>query len=376
MALPRTSATQQTTSSAQTSQELDPTWRVQMMLRRLSPSGEWTDVTTLVRSATWVRGRTDELQDFSTLNLTIVFDNSSFAFTPEFSPLITPSRPMRVLVEHDGEQYVMATGFVDEWRIEYPLDGKDAVTIAECTGPFSFLANARSDTFLDAQLTSERIVQMISEVGNVEMDISDTGTIYMPEFELYDTDVYSVVKQAALTEFGQLYETRTGKIRFDGRGRRFQNITPRITFGDDPDTETPYEEAEWSYSGNKIINRATVTADPDDPQTIVDLNSARLYGTRQYSIDIDAQNGANDTAYNVVYAEALANFIIGRYSEPALRVNNVRLHPASRESIWPTLLDLEVNDRIDVNRRPPGYTQELTTSTSRKTQAGIANVMA
>jgi hypothetical protein len=347
-----------------------------MMLGRLYATGQWTDVTSLVRSASWVRGRADELQDFSTLSMTIVFDNSSFTFTPEFSALITPSRPMRVLVEYAGEQYVMATGFVDEWRIEYPLDGKDAITIAECTGAFSFVANARSNTFLDVQLTTERIVQMVSEVGNVEIEIRDEGTIYMPEFELYDTDVYSVIKQAALTEFGQLYETKTGRIRFDGRGRRFQNITPKIVFGDDPDTESPYEEAEWSYSGNKIINRATVTADPDDPQTILDLTSARLYGTRQFSIDIDAQNGLNDTAYNTVYAESLANFIIGRYSEPALRVNNIRLHPAGRESLWPVLFGLELNERVDVHRRPPGYTPELTTSTSRKTQAGIENVMA
>lgn len=376
MALPRTSTSQQTTTTAETSQELNPTWRVQMMLGRLYATGNWTDVTTLVRSATFVRGRADELQDYSTLSMTIVFDNSSFAFTPEFSALITPSRPMRILCEYEGEQYVMATGFVDEWRIEYPLDGKDAITIAECVGAFSFLSNSRSDTFLDVQLTTARIVQMVSEVGNVEVEVVDEGTIYMPEFELYDTEVYSVVKQSALTEFGQLYETKTGKIRFEGRGRRFQNISPRLIFGDDPDTETAYEEAEWSYSGNKIVNRAVVTADPDDPQIVVDLTSARLYGTRQYSIDIDAQNGPNDTAYNTVYAESLANFIIGRYSEPSLRVNNIRLHPAGRESVWPVLLSLELNERVDVHRRPPGYTPELTTSTSRKTQAGIANVMA
>lgn len=375
MALPRTGTSQQSSTTAETSQELNPTWRIQMMLGRLYASGGWTDVTTLVRSASFVRGRADELQDYSTLSMTIAFDNSSFAFTPEFSSLITPSRPMRILCEYDGEQNIMATGYVDEWRVEYPLGGKDAVTIAECTGPFSFLANSRSDTFLDVQLTSERIVQMISEVGNVEVEIADEGTIYMPEFELYDTDVYSVVKQAALTEFGQLYETKTGRVRFEGRGRRFQNITPRLVFGDD-ETETPYEDAEWSYSSNKIVNRAVVTADPDDPKIVVDLTSARLYGTRQYSIDIDAQNGLNDTAYNVVYAESLANFIIGRYSEPALRVQNIKLHPAGRESVWQTLLDLELNERVDVHRRPPGYTPELTTSTSRKTQAGIANVMA
>ncbi|MGA0186301.1 MAG: hypothetical protein ACO3LA_07315 [Ilumatobacteraceae bacterium] len=375
MALPQTSTSQQTSASAETSQEFNPTWRIEMALGGIYLGRTWVDVTTLVRRFSFTRGRADELQDFSTLSLDIIFDNREGFFTPEYSPLVTPARPMRVFCEYEGTRYQLCFGYVDEWGIEYPANGVDATATASCSGIFTLLQSARSDTFLDYQITTDRIIQMASEVADVEIDIPEPGTITMPEFELYETEVGAVIKASASTEFGQLYENKTGGIRFDGRGERFKQTQTAIVFGDDLDIETGYEDAEWDYSQNKIFNRVTITADPDDPQTVIDLASARRYGVKQFSADIDAINSIDDDAYNTTYAEALANFIVGRYAEPALRVNSIALNPADRQNIWDALLGLDINDRVVVNRRPPGYTPELTTSTSLKTQIGLENAL-
>lgn len=374
MALPQTSTTQQVSATAQTSQEFNPTWRIEMALGGIYFSRSWVDVTTLVRRFSFTRGRADELQDFSTLSLDIIFDNQDGFFTPEYSPLVSPGRPMRVFCEAPSRRYLLCFGYVDEWSIEYPAQGKDAIAQASCNGVFTLLQSVRSDTFLDPQITSDRIIQMVSEAGAIELEIPEPGTIAMPEFELYETEIGSVVKSAASTEFGQLFENKSGGIRFEGRGARFAQTETRIVFGDELSVETGYEDASWDYSQNKIFNRVTITADPDDPQTVLDLGSASKYGVRQFSADIDAINSVDDDAFNVTYAESLASFIVGRYSEPALRVENIGLYPAGDEDVWDALLALDINDRVVVNRRPPAYVPELTTSTTRTTRFGLPNL--
>jgi hypothetical protein len=349
-------------------------WRVQVSLNGAKQQRDWFDITTLVRNFSFATGRNDELQEFSTCQLTVELSNASGVFTPGQSSFAIPGRPFRVIAETQGVQYIMVTGYADDWSVEYPLNGRDAIAIVDCSGAFMFLQNARSDTFLDPQYTSDRVIQMVSEVGGIEVLVDSAGTIVMPELELYETEVLSVIRAAGSTEFGQLYESRGGGIIFSGRAKRFEQTGTKIVFGDNLVSESPYEDAAWMYSQNKIYNRVQVTADPDNPQTILDLNSATKYGTKQFSLDIDAQNSLDDAGFNDTYAESLARFIAGRYSEPALRVNNLGLHLGGRSELWDKLLSLNINDRVVVRRRPPGYTPELTTSTSRTTRFGLFNL--
>jgi hypothetical protein len=349
-------------------------WRVQVSLNGAKEQRDWFDITTLVRKFSFSAGRNDELQEFSTCQLTVELSNASGVFTPGQSSFAIPGRPFRIIAETQGVQYVMISGYADDWSVEYPLKGRDAIAIVDCSGSFMFLQNARSDTFLDPQYTSDRVIQMVSEVGGIEVLVDLAGTIVMPELELYETEVLSVVRSAGATEFGQLYESRDGGIVFSGRAKRFAQTGTKIVFGDDAATESPYEDAAWTYSQNKIYNRVQVTADPDNPQTIVDLDSAAKYGTKQFSLDIDAQISFDDTSFNDTYAESLARFIAGRYSEPSLRVSNIGLHLGGRSELWDELLALNINDRVLVRRRPPGYTPELTTSTTRTTRFGLSNL--
>ena len=92
-------------------------------------------------------------------------------------------------------------------------------------------------------------------------------------------------------------------------------------------------------------------------------------------MDIDAQNSLVDTAFNTSYAESLANFLVGRYAEPSLRVSNINTHTGDRDEFHDAFLSLDVNDRVVVRRRPPGYTDELTTSTTRTTTFGLPNAL-
>jgi hypothetical protein len=360
-------------SKPYTSQPSGIVWRVQVSLNGAKQTRDWRDITTLVRNFSFVIGRGDELQEFSTCQLTIELSNSTGVFTPGTSNFAVPGRPFRVLAESNGACYTMVSGYSDNWTVQYPAKGKDATAVVECSGAFMFCQNSRSDTLLDAQYTSDRVVQMVGEVGGIEVSVDPPGTIVMPEFELYETEILSVIRAAGNSEFGQLYETREGGIKFAGRTKRFQQTGTKIVFGDDQLTEAPYEDGAWTYSQNKIYNRVQVTADPDNPQVILDLNSAALYGTKQLSIDIDAQNSLLDSGYNDTYAESLARFLVGRYSEPSLRISNISVHLGGRRDYWDEFLNLDINDRVVVRRRPPGYTRELTTSTTRTTTFGVPN---
>ena len=99
----------------------------------------YTDVSTYVRNVQIKRGRSSELDDFTTGNCQIILSNEDRTFDPEntagpYYGRITPGRPIRIqATAPGGSAQTIFQGYVDQWDQQYtnPSDAVAAVTASD-----------------------------------------------------------------------------------------------------------------------------------------------------------------------------------------------------------------------------------------------------
>ena len=104
----------------------------------------YTDVSTAVRSVQIKRGRSNELDDFTTGNCQIILSNEDRTFDPEntasaYYGKITPGRPIRVqATAPGGSAQTIFQGYVDQWDQQY-TNPSDAVAVVTASDAFKVL---------------------------------------------------------------------------------------------------------------------------------------------------------------------------------------------------------------------------------------------
>jgi hypothetical protein len=104
----------------------------------------YTDVSTAVRSVQIKRGRSSELDDFTTGNCQIILSNEDRTFDPEntasaYYGKITPGRPIRIqATAPGGSAQTIFQGYVDQWDQQY-TNPSDAVAVVTASDAFKVL---------------------------------------------------------------------------------------------------------------------------------------------------------------------------------------------------------------------------------------------
>ena len=104
----------------------------------------YTDVSTAVRSVQIKRGRSSELDDFTTGNCQIILSNEDRTFDPEntagaYYGELTPGRPIRVqATAPGGSAQTIFQGYVDQWDQQY-TNPSDAVAVVTASDAFKVL---------------------------------------------------------------------------------------------------------------------------------------------------------------------------------------------------------------------------------------------
>ena len=99
----------------------------------------WTDVSSDVRSCSIKRGRSSELDSFTTGSCQITFANADRKYDPEYTSgtyygKLTPGRPIRIkATPPSGSATGIFFGFVDQWNQQYtnPTDATTVVTASD-----------------------------------------------------------------------------------------------------------------------------------------------------------------------------------------------------------------------------------------------------
>lgn len=104
----------------------------------------YTDVSTAVRSVQIKRGRSSELDDFTTGNCQVILSNEDRTFDPEntasaYYGKITPGRPIRIqATAPGGSAQTIFQGYVDQWDQQY-TNPSDAVAVVTASDAFKVL---------------------------------------------------------------------------------------------------------------------------------------------------------------------------------------------------------------------------------------------
>lgn len=357
--------------------------------------GVATDVTAFVRSVSVRRGRSRELDRFSTGTAAVVFANEDRRFDPLYSagPYFGKILPrLRVSIATDGVS--VFDGVIEDWNLEYDLSGRSEASIS-CVDGLALLAQTALNEFTNTQQTpAERISTVLARP-----EVSYSGAVNLdPGFNVLqadivadNTDTLTYLDKVVATDLGRFFVDGAGVLRYRDRTAGITS-SPRVVFGaesdpyiqqlstlsqsvlwfdaasplplrvdDDAKAQVILQEATLWFDASSpdyiapvvpfsdvaielgsefLFNRIQITRAGGVVQVATDDASVDKFGIRTYSTDGLLFLGDSETA-------EFADFLASLYSEPDIRVagHTVLLHGLSAV-LQSYMLRLEIGDVV------------------------------
>ncbi|HVW33469.1 MAG TPA: LamG domain-containing protein [Acidimicrobiia bacterium] len=196
----------------------------------------------------------------------------------------------------------------------------------------------------DGDSPSDRLTRVLDLAGWPAGDRDlDTGLSTLQSAEL-DQTALDHAQKVAQSDFGELFITRDGKIRFVERTGLINRVSS-ATFGDGPG-ELGYQGYRTDNSDQLIRNPVTVSRSNGVAQTARDDDGINDYLDHQFTLD-GLYHDTDDLSRDA------AMFLVSEYKDPKTRVVELVVKPASAPAdLWPVVLGAELGDVFTVIRRP------------------------
>lgn len=307
------------------------------------------DVSQFVRSVSVRRGKSRQLDKYTAGVATIEFNNNNRTFDPEnaSSPYygqIIPKRTVKVLTGGSAVFY----GVVDDWNLNYDLSGLSTAG-ADCVDGFTQLAQgALSAHTAVSQLTGARLNAVLdrSEVAwpTSFRDI-DTGSELLQADVVSDgTNALEYLQLVNSSEPGSIFIGKDGSFVFKDRA-----VAPvsagQVTFADDG-SGIKFSDVNVVYGTELLYNYVQIERANGGTAIAQDADSISTYGQQALIQSGLLLNDDSD-------AEALADYLVGIYSEPEYRFETLAVQLealTSAEQI--DVLGLEINDVCRIKFTP------------------------
>jgi len=287
------------------------------------------------------RGRNRDLERTNAGQVSVSLRNQDRFFDPRNfqSPLqsaILPRRPVRVKI--DG--IPVFQGFVDDWDFTYSPGGDSVASFSGSDGFGIFARNLNAGGSAVEELTGARLNRVLDQLTvnwpAGERDIED-GNSTLAAGDLTGNALSYISDVVEGSEQGLVFMTKNGRVGF--RERLIEPALSAVQFTDDG-PGIPYEDVRISYGTDLLVNEAVVTY-PGGTATASAATSQVIYGITERTLDTELSSGAQ--------AQAIADYLVLRYSEPEYRVESVtvNLRALSSEQVA-EVLSLELGDQADI----------------------------
>jgi hypothetical protein len=293
-----------------------------------------------VVSVSTSRGRNRDLERTNAGQVSVSLRNQDRFFDPfggsDFERFVVPRRPVRVKAEGSA----VFTGFIDDWDFTYSPGGDSIASFSGSDAFAVFARNINSGTAVPEELTGARLGRVLDQVTvnwpALERDIED-GNSTLAAGVLEDNTLSYMGDVVETSEQGLVFMSKDGKVAF--RERLIEPVTSAVVFTDNG-PGVPYEDVRISYGTDLMVNQAVVTF-PGGTATAEDLTSQVTYGITEKTLDTQLSSLAQ--------AQAIADYIIARYSEPEYRIEAVTVNMrALSPSLVDDVLSLELGDQADI----------------------------
>lgn len=309
------------------------------------------DVSSYLLGVQVSRGRSRELDRYNAGQSNVVLDNRSRTFDPLYSSSpyagqIIPHREIRI----KSNSYPVFYGVIDDWNLDYQPSGDNTASAVASDG-FTLLATqSLSAHTATSQLTGARVNAVLDrpEVNWPSTTrVVDTGNATLQADVVDDgTNVLEYLQIVELSEPGNIFIGKDGYFNFQDRSVAVSS-TAVTTFADDG-SGIDFNNLQIVYGSEQLYNRIVVTRENGTPQIVDDTDSQNQYGISTLNQDglllsTDAQS------------LQLADYLLGRYSEPEYRFEAIDIELANLDvSQQNEILDLELTDVIRVKFTPNG----------------------
>lgn len=314
------------------------------------------DVTDRVKSVSISRGKSRELDRFTTGQATIVFTNQDRAFDPFYdsSPYFGDIKPRRRIIIDTivgSSTATQFTGIIEDWDLNYDVGGLSDAAIACADGFILFGGQQLEFGTATPQTTGERLEAILDrpEVDwpTADRDIDTGSGVLGADVIEQGRDVLEYMQLIETTELGQLFMTKTNSVAFRDRNRGV--VFAEIEFSDDPSSTLdpiPYRSIAVTYGTEFLYNRAVVTNLGGNPQTSENTSSIAEYGVS--SLEMNGILVSNDTQ-----SADIAAYLTNVFGEPELRIDSLRVQLSGLLLDQQNqVLSLDLGDIIRVGFKP------------------------
>ena len=313
------------------------------------------DVTERVKSVTINRGKSRELDRFTTGSANITFTNQDRAFDPFYTsspyyPDIRPRRNIRISTVVSGSTAVQFTGLVEDWTLDYDVSGQSDAFAACVDGFILFGGQQLLFGTATPETSGVRIGAILdrpevawpSGLRDIDTGVQDFGADVIEQ----GRETLEYLQLVEASEPGQLFMSKDNKVTFRDRSTA-ATIGTAVIFSD-AGTAIPYNGITVSYGTELLYNRAVISNVGGTPQVAENDESIAEYGV----VSLELNGLLIDTDED---CDALANFIVRKYADPELRFDTLDVQLAGLDATdQATVLGVELADIVRVEYQPNG----------------------
>ena len=307
------------------------------------------DVSDDVLSVNVNRGKSRQLDKFTAGNAAVTFINQDRAFDPlnASSPYfgqIIPRRTVRITTSGSAVFY----GSIDDWNLTYDVSGYSTAGAVISDGFTYFAQQVLTAHTATSQLTGARIAAVLdrSEINWPASlrDLETGGMILQADVVSDGTNALDYLQLVNFSEPGALFMGADGSIVFKDRTDAPVS-TGLVAFTDDG-TGVPFVDVQVVYGSELLYNFIQIERASGGTATASDSDSQNSYGVVALvqsgllmNTDADAQD--------------LADYLLGKYSEPEYRFESLTVALEDLSSGNQTaVLSLEIGDIAQIKFTP------------------------
>lgn len=313
----------------------------------------WTNLSTSVRWAQTMRGRTHDLDTFDPGTATIVLDNRTRLYDPACTSgthagNVIPGVPVRVWMRPPGGTTGkrLFSGYAEAWQVEYP-GMADATVTVDCQDGMKFLA-LRALTTTTTRDTVQSMIGNVLTAAEWPSDWRQVGVSLSSGANVrgYQTPALDVIRNLAAAEAGAFLVGANGNAIF--RNRRWWVTEETTSKGVLSDTGgLPYDRLTVRSDDTQLFNRVRVTGQQGTVRTTHSTASYDRYGWRDLVFANLPVGGATESM-------KVARWHVQRYRWPGVRVERVEFQPRASTGLFDLAGVLGLGSRLTVRRHPPG----------------------
>jgi hypothetical protein len=322
----------------------DPQWLLKGTL--------FVDVTSDVTNIQIIRGKANNLSNFSSGESIVELNNRSRYYDPTFeaSPYygnIVPKRQVRI----STNGIVQYFGSVDDWNLTYASNGEAYATFIT-SDAFNYLNNQTlAGGTATAQYSGARInailddptVNWPADQRNIDVGQALLGADVIEA----NTNALAYIQRVEQSELGRFFISKDGTPTFQDRS--VVPLSPGVVELSNTGSGIPYENLDVMYGSEELANEI-VLVDSITGTTVIanEPNSQDAYGIFNLTLN-------NILIQDSDYLEETALFLASKYALPQYRFDalSVRLNSITTEQ-QASILNLEIGSMVKVTFLPSG----------------------